>query len=972
MTNFSIRFTVSGYLLLLLLPAFAVTLFLYFRMEKRYRKTKNRILSMILHTTVLTLCICVLSGMYFSWEAADPSNELVLLIDASFSEQGAKSSVDGLVHDILSANDGRSKIAVVTFGYDQKIALEMDDHDPERAFSDYLSSPLPDTSATDICSALTFVWDPDYDKSGGETGKAVIDSPENARILLVSDGVQTDRDAMSVIRRISMDGIHVDTTFFPGTGASDMRITDVSRPDKSLSLGEKFEFTLTINSNFEGNADLTFTDRCENEQERVFRQENVPIKLGLQTVALPHSFSAAGHHEIEFRLFAAGDGIAENNVFYAYCDLSEENKILLVEKYADESKDLAEILLAAQGQSDLVLDRVRIGDGDWLPVSLEAMQNYDEIVLVNVSHADMPEGFEENLQKYVETRGGGLFTVGGFERDENGNVLYVQGAEGGAVPKPHAYDEADLQDTLYQQMLPVDAVSYTPPVALAIIIDRSNSMDYEADVGGSILDLAIRGAIKGLDALSTRDFVGVMTLEDSYAVKLDMTPMTQKSRIVTAIRRIADGDGGGTNYGAAIEHAGRTLGAMTSVERKHILLISDSQPGDAFGDWEGGEGYGTIMKRYHDNFGITLTVISIGHELSEDLLELAKIGDGSAQELMGSEVLTLDEILKADIFMEQLSGAVVTDFHPTVRSHTDVLDGVNQRSLEAITLHGFFGSRAKASDDVQLVLNATYAPLYAQWNYGNGKVGSFLCDLEGFWSQEFTENEAGAQFLQNVVKGLMPIQSIRSQTLDARFIEDNYRTQVSVYGFDPKEEPDKKLIAFVEPPRSAVGSSPSAVQKFDLLSLSLSGNRFTFENRAAGVHTVTILKVPRSFDVMRSGIQTAEDVPQGEILSYCKSYRVFSYSEEYDPQPDSYAAGKELLIALSSRDDAAGEGKLIYDAEELLGVFVKRRQEWNPQILFISISIVLFLLDIAVRKFKFKWPHEWLESRKHRKAILRK
>jgi hypothetical protein len=43
-------------------------------------------------------------------------------------------------------------------------------------------------------------------------------------------------------------------------------------------------------------------------------------------------------------------------------------------------------------------------------------------------------------------------------------------------------------------------------------------------------------------------------------------------------------------------------------------------------------------------------------------------------------------------------------------------------------------------------------------------------------------------------------------------------------------------------------------------------------------------------------------------------------------------------------------------------------REYDPRILFLILVIVFVLLDIAVRKFKFKWPHELIREHKQRKA----
>ena len=44
---------------------------------------------------------------------------------------------------------------------------------------------------------------------------------------------------------------------------------------------------------------------------------------------------------------------------------------------------------------------------------------------------------------------------------------------------------------------------------------------------------------------------------------------------------------------------------------------------------------------------------------------------------------------------------------------------------------------------------------------------------------------------------------------------------------------------------------------------------------------------------------------------------------------------------------------------------------FDPRWLFLIVALVLFLLDVAVRKFKFKWIHEMVREHKEKKKIAR-
>ena len=80
MQNFRIDFT-NPWLLLLIVPAILLTLLPYFRMNKKYRRTRNRIISMSLHVTAMVMAIALLAGISFKYELPNEKNEIILLVD---------------------------------------------------------------------------------------------------------------------------------------------------------------------------------------------------------------------------------------------------------------------------------------------------------------------------------------------------------------------------------------------------------------------------------------------------------------------------------------------------------------------------------------------------------------------------------------------------------------------------------------------------------------------------------------------------------------------------------------------------------------------------------------------------------------------------------------------------------------------------------------------------------------------------
>ena len=81
---------------------------------------------------------------------------------------------------------------------------------------------------------------------------------------------------------------------------------------------------------------------------------------------------------------------------------------------------------------------------------------------------------------------------------------------------------------------------------------------------------------------------------------------------------------------------------------------------------------------------------------------------------------------------------------------------------------------------------------------------------------------------------------------------------------------------------------------------------------------------------------------------------------------DGMTVQGELLAELT----ANGGGEMITDAVETYATFAKTYPKTtDPRMVFLILAILCVLIDVAVRKFKFKWPHEILRDRKSMKQF---
>ena len=410
-----------------------------------------------------------------------------------------------------------------------------------------------------------------------------------------------------------------------------------------------------------------------------------------------------------------------------------EINVLIIEKYENESEKLQAML-----QNEFSVTSVSLeNDLDGMPKNIREMTEYEQIVLVNVANSDMPEGFDQLLHSYVHDFGGGLFTVGGnkFDADPTDDIW-----------EANAYTRADMYGTVYQNMLPVEVIEYTPPTAVMILIDRSGSMQ-DSYVGGGKLMSAKEGAMACLDALSERDYVGIMSFADDVIEHLPLTSRIERDKILGAIDSI-EANGGNTVLSVALDRAGEELRALEGVENRHIIVITDGEPTESSLDW--------CKKQMFENaeMGITMSIVGIQcfatakNTMTNLLVNFAGMTEENFYDVQNPSDIHV--ATRNDLESPRFKTVRYETFTPQISGESTITQGIPQEYMP--TLDGFYGVKAK--EGAEVILMGEYTPIYAQWSYGEGRVGTFACDLNGNWSEEFIESEVGKNIIINIIREL--------------------------------------------------------------------------------------------------------------------------------------------------------------------------------------------------------------------------
>ena len=502
-----------------------------------------------------------------------------------------------------------------------------------------------------------------------------------------------------------------------------------------------------------------------------------------------------------------------------------------------------------------------------------------------------------------------------------------------------------MYGTLYQDMLPVEAINYTPPTAVMIIIDRSGSMTTDTD--GKLLPesenkllFAKNGATECLELLSERDYVGIMSFADSFTEHIELTPRTQRDKILAAIEHINGEDGGGTNFSPALERAGKALAAMTDVENKHIIFISDGEPsaGDA-------DRYKYWLQENAKN-GITTSFIGVRCTNSAKntmkilLTQYAGMSEENFHDVV--DLNSASSTIKKDFEVNKIMDVNYETFTPKINDvNSPIVEGVLQENMP--TLDGFYGLKAK--EDADVILSGRFTPIYAQWSYGLGRVGTFACDLNGTWSSSFIDTPEGNAIVNNIVASLFPLEDLKPKEIEVEHEGGNYFTKLNIF---TDLIDDQYIEVTVTSPATAGGES-----EVQTLTAGVGDNysRLSFTVKTSGIHEIV----------------TRKRAADGTLLAETVIYKALSYSQEYNVFTD-----KDAAKALSEQLAADGRGIIIEEPYQVYENAAKLRHvDIDPRIPMMIALLILFLLDIAVRKFKWKWPHELIRDRKAKKAMAR-
>ena len=682
--------------LLLLLLLFLPALYYGYRRSLVDLSRTQRVISLIVRIIIVVLLILSVADVQYL--KTDDKLAVMFLADISdsISDDGLKKATD-YVKESLKLQSGNQQAGLVAFTDKAEVVRALlkngDASDTELELTEikkaWLNADENAGDTTNIAQAIETAW-------------GIFPANANKRIVLITDGVETQGDAIHAGLRGKGFGIQIDTVPIYPNDDPEVMLERIDAPAQ-VKQGAPFNVVVLIHSNHEDVAEI----RLFKNKFEVAKQE-VRLEEGENRVVFTETVMESGTLTYDAICRTTKDTRYDNNRALGIVAVTGKPKVLFIDENESQARYLARALEDAK-------IRVDVRNGLGVPNELADLQNYELVIFSDVPANRLTQNQMELVRTYVQDLGGGFMMLG----SENSFGL------GGYYKTP------------IEEILPVrtdtEKKKETPSLAMVLVIDKSGSM------GGIKIELAKEASRAAVELLGRRDKIGVVAFDGSPFWISEMHDASDKHYLSNQIGSITAG--GGTNLYPALEQAYFAL-TETTAKLKHVIVLSDGQSQD--GDW-----YGIASAMRADR--ITVSTVGIGSGADMNLLgNLANWGGG--REYFTQDPYNIPQIFAKETVTASKSAIIDEPFIPQYVKPTQVLIGID---LElAPFLLGYVATQPSPTAEIFLVSHRG-DPLLASWQYGLGKSVAFTSDAKARWASDWLEWPGYGKFWTQLVRDTM-------------------------------------------------------------------------------------------------------------------------------------------------------------------------------------------------------------------------
>ena len=855
-------------LLFIMIPLVIIVTIPFVMVLKKKSLRWYNLCSLFVHFIICVLLTLSLANIKTT--KTETKTSIYIVADVSNTTHTVIEEMDEYISEFSSKLSASSELGVVAIGKDSQELVQLG--------NDIISlkESTVDKSATNIEQAMQFTM-------------GLFEESMKKRIVLLTDGKENEGEVLSLKERLNSSEIRVDAVYFDSIPTNNFEVQlDGVNGSPSSFVNSGAAMTLSIQSSYDTAIEVTIK-----EDDTVFYYGNHAVKKGNNEINVLTNTSVAQTHIYEVSIYEKNDEVKENNSCYFIQKINEKCKVAII---SSSRKDAIAIKNMISGSVDAT--DIATYDGDF-KTNIEGYIEYDEIILSNVdlNAIENKTEFAITLNTLVTKYGKSLITFGG-------NNTYLDGG----------FLSSEIKNMLPVDLSPSDTKRQT---AVILVIDNSGSMD------GERLQMAIAGAKGCLDILSDQDYVGVITFESNTRVVQPLASVAFKDSISRRIDSIRSGDGTMMTPGL-IEAFEEMQSVKSEITNRYVILISDGSPSDT--------GQEEVVSQMALE-GINVSTIAIGRQNNGSLLsDLASIGNGNYYQINGASQLP-------NVILGEVSDMIMDS---VIEKESVVnIDMQKDPVLEDVTLldyvYGFNYSKAKYGTTT--VLSTTYTletgetinevPLYAYWDYGKGRVVSFMSEINERkengttidWTNSFFKSDQGIKLMNNIINVNMPTTHYDNPMIVN--VTNKGKTSVVEVGLP-------KLIRGVEV--SATVKSPNGEKQQQLLILNNDKYVYEFETENPGIYTIHI-------DYYNPRTNSRE--------FYYDGYFSYSYSSEYNQfTPSNNIVLYNLVNGLVIQNNSVDE---IVNITQEDVVYSK----YYIEDLLIA-AVILFIIDVIIRKIRLR------------------
>lgn len=577
-------------------------------------------------------------------------------------------------------------------------------------------------AAVELPPAMIFPFEAinvDIDRDGTSLARglslaaAMLPPGRPGRIVLFSDGVDTEGGLNPVLDTLAGKGIAVDVVPFGYQYEHEVWIERLELPSFT-KVGEVAEAAVVLSSLQPGRGVL----RLLENGTQVFEGQ-VDFIAGKNRFAVPIHLTRAGYFEYAAHLEVARerDSWSENNQAISFLYLEGKGKVLLVTDPAanpDEWRPFARAL-EQQGRE------VQTVSAFEFPREPLALLPVDCIVFANVPRDALDMVQMQAAHDAVHDQGTGFLMLGG----ENSFG-------------PGGWHRTPVEDLLPVSM-DLNERKVMPKGAMAIVLHTC-----EFAQGNTWAKRITKHAI---DVLDPRDEVGVLLHHWQGGTQwlFPLTVAAEVERLTRLVNSAEPGDMPG--FAPAMELGIAGLQASDAAS-KHMLIISDGDPVEP----------PPALIAAYQQAKVSVSTIAINPHGGRDIGTLQAIASATGGRYhFAQNANQLPGIFIKEAKTLRRSAVQNKTFTPAVSSSSPVLKGI----AGLPPLHGYVLTTPKARSTTVLEgpEEEDLDPVLALWRYGIGGTAAFTSDLAPGWGRDWVSWEHYRAFVNQLVAEIVRVRA---------------------------------------------------------------------------------------------------------------------------------------------------------------------------------------------------------------------